>query len=74
MYIYIFYVCMSIHKGYGHTLGTGYKELTKLSFYSYWNFCEPKNTGVGSLSLLRVSSPLRNQTWVSCIAGRFFTS
>ena len=30
----------------------------------------PKNTGVGSLSLLQGIFP----TWVSCIAGRFFTS
>ena len=33
---------------------------------------KPKNTGVGSLSLL-VLWP-RNQTRVSCIAGRFFTN
>ena len=32
---------------------------------------KPKNTGVGSSS--RSSQP-RNQTWVSCIAGRFFTT
>ena len=35
---------------------------------------KPKNTGVGSLSLLQGSSLPRNQTGVSCIAGRFFTS
>ena len=37
---------------------------------------KPKNTGVGSLSHLssRRSSWPRNQTGVSCIAGRFFTS
>ena len=34
----------------------------------------PKNTGVGSLSLLQWSSQPRNQTGVSCIAGGFFTS
>ena len=33
---------------------------------------KPRNTGVGSLSSR--SSCLRNQTGVSCIAGRFFTS
>ena len=33
-----------------------------------------KNTGVGSPSLLQGISRLRNQTGVSCIAGRFFTS
>ena len=35
---------------------------------------KPKNTGVGSLSLSRGSSRLRNRTGVSCIAGGFFTS
>ena len=41
---------------------------------------KPKNTGVGSLSLLQglfltqESSWLRNQTGVSCIAGGFFTN
>ena len=35
---------------------------------------KPKNTGVGSLSLCRGSSLLRNWTGVSCIARRFFTS
>ena len=35
---------------------------------------KPKNTGVGSLSLLRGSSWSRNWTRVSCIAGRFFSS
>ena len=33
-----------------------------------------KNTGMGSLSLLQGPSRPRNQTGVSCIAGRFFTS
>ena len=33
-----------------------------------------KNTGVGCISFSRGSSPPRNQTWVSCIAGRFFTN
>ena len=35
---------------------------------------KPKNTGVGSLSLLQQIFQPRNQTRVSCIAGRFFTS
>ena len=35
---------------------------------------KPKNTGVGSLSLLQQSSSPRNQTGASCIAGGFFTS
>src|SRR5574337_374883 len=35
---------------------------------------KPQNIGVGSLSLLRGTSRPRNQTGVSCIAGRFFTS
>ena len=35
----------------------------------------PKNTGVGSLSLLQGGSPgPRNQTRVSCIAGSFFSN
>ena len=35
---------------------------------------KPKNTRVGSLSLFRWIFPTRNQTGVSCIADRFFTS
>ena len=35
---------------------------------------EPKNTGVGSLSLLQWIFLTRNQTRISCIVGRFFTS
>ena len=35
---------------------------------------KPKNTGVSSLSLLQGIFPTQNQTGVSCIAGRFFTS
>ena len=35
---------------------------------------KPVNTGLGSLSFSRVSSQPRNQTRVSCIGGRFFTS
>ena len=35
---------------------------------------KPKNTGVGSLSLLQGIFPARNQTAVSCIASVFFTS
>ena len=35
---------------------------------------KPRNTGVGSLSLLQGSSQPRDQTQVSRIAGRFFTS
>ena len=34
---------------------------------------KPKNTGVGSLSLLQGSSWPRNQTSFSCIEGRFFS-
>ena len=35
---------------------------------------KPKNTGVGSLSLLQRIFPTRNRTGASCIAGRFFTN
>ena len=35
---------------------------------------KPKNTGVGSLSFSSGSSRPRDLTWVSCIAGGFFTS
>ena len=35
---------------------------------------KPKNTGMGSLSLLQWNSQPRNWTGVSCIAGGFFTS
>ena len=41
--------------------------------YSPWN-SPGQNTGVGSLSLLQGSSQPRDQTPVSHIAGRFFTS
>ena len=33
-----------------------------------------RNTGVGCHALLQVPSQLRDQTWVSCIAGIFFTT
>ena len=33
-----------------------------------------KNTGVGCHALLQGSSRPRDGTWVSCIAGRFFTN
>ena len=33
---------------------------------------KPKNTRVGSLAFASSSSPLRNRTGVSCIAGGFF--
>ena len=35
---------------------------------------KPKNTGVGSLSLLQGIFPTQESNWVSYIAGRFFTS
>ena len=35
---------------------------------------KPTNTGVGSLSLLQGNSQPRNETRVSCIAGRYFAS
>ena len=35
---------------------------------------KPKNIGVGAFPFSRESSQPRNQTGVSCIAGRFFTS
>ena len=35
---------------------------------------KPKNTGVGSLSLLQGTFRPRDQTRVSCIAGRYFTN
>ena len=41
--------------------------------YSVWN-SPGQNTGVGSLSLLQGIFPPRDQTQVSHIAGRFFTS
>ena len=43
-------------------------------FFTSWSTGKPKNTGVGSLSLLSGSSQPRNQIGVSCIAGRFFTT
>ena len=41
--------------------------------YSPWN-SPGQNTGVGSFSLLQGIFPPRDQTQVSCIVGRFFTS
>ena len=35
---------------------------------------KPKNTGVGSLSLLQQIFPTQNRTRVSCVAGGFFTN
>ena len=32
-----------------------------------------QDTGVVAIPFFRQSSPLRDQTWVSCIADRFFT-
>ena len=39
---------------------------------SPWN-SPGQNTGVGSFFFLQGIFPNRDQTWVSCIAGRFFT-
>ena len=43
-------------------------------FFTSWATGKPKNTGVGTLSLLQWISQPRNWTGVSCIAGRFFTN
>ena len=40
---------------------------------SPWN-SPGKNAGVGCHSFSRASSPSRGQIWVSCIAGRLFTT
>ena len=40
---------------------------------SPWN-SPGKNTGVVAIPFSRASSRPRDQTWVSCIAGRFFTA
>ena len=41
-------------------------------FFTSWATGRPKNTAVGSLSLLQQIFWPRNWTWVSCIAGGFF--
>ena len=41
--------------------------------YSPWD-SPGQNTGVGSLSLLQGIFQTQGSNWVSCIAGRFFTS
>ena len=41
--------------------------------YNPWN-SPGQNTGVGAILFSRGSSQPRDQTQVSCIAGRFFTS
>ena len=43
-------------------------------FFTICSRGKPKNTGVGSLSLLQGASWPRKWTRVSCIAGRFFAS
>ena len=43
-------------------------------FFTSWAIGQPKNPGVGSLSLLQQIFLPRNQTRVSCITGRFFTN
>ena len=48
-------------------------SLGPYGLYSPWN-SPGQNIGVCSLSLLQVISQPRNQTQVSCIAGRFLTS
>ena len=65
-------------------LGDGSGAVTVVSYCLQPMDCSPpgfsvhgdspgKNTGMSSHSLPRVSSPPRDQFWVSCIAGRFFT-
>ena len=43
-------------------------------FFTVWATRQPKNTGVGSLSLLQGIFLTQNRNRVSCIAGGFFTS
>ena len=43
-------------------------SLQPCGLYHPWN-SPGQNTGVGSLSLLQGIFPIRNWTWVSCIAG-----
>ena len=50
-----------------------FNSLRLHGLYSAWN-SPGQNTAEGSHSLLQGSSRLRNQTGVSCIADRFFTS
>ena len=64
----------------GHDLATKPPKWKRVSdslrphgLYSPWN-SPGQNTGVGSLSLLQGSFQSRDQTRVSHIAGRFFTS
>ena len=44
-----------------------------LPSFSVWDF-PGKNTGLVAISFSRRSSPSKDQTWVSCLAGRLFTS
>ena len=48
-------------------------SLQPQGLYSLWH-CPGQNTGVGSFSLLQGILPTQDQTQVSRIAGRFFTS
>ena len=49
-----------------------FDSLRPHGLYGPWN-SPGQNTGVSNLSLLQFNLP-RNRTWVSCIAGGFFTS
>ena len=56
-----------------------YSWLTQSSRQLIINPCteppgKPKNTGVGSLSLLQGNFPTQELNWGLCIAGEFFTS
>ena len=55
------------------------REQTQVSrlaggFFTSWVTREPKNTGVGNLSLLHWIFPTQESNWGPCMAGIFFTS
>ena len=59
----------------GLLLNVKWKSLSRVQLFATSPWKSPgQNTGVGSLSFSRGSSQPRDQTGVSCIAGRFFTS
>ena len=68
-----FYACPCVPNHFSHVQLFATHGPWPSRFLCPWDF-PGKNTGMDCHFLLRGSSLPRNQTWVSCIAGRFFTS
>ena len=71
LYVYVCVCKYIIYESESHSVVSD--SLRPHGLYSPWN-SPGQNIGVGRLFLSRWSSQFRNQTQVSLIAGRFFTS